>query len=266
MACLGLWLTWSAVARADPSVEASVDPPDSAQPSESTEPREPAWCASELEVWQDEICSYIPENLPQDRPTTLVIYLHGVIQPGTTWQYGPQRGMVRAANKHGFAVIMPRGRRGIGPGSMRDWWTWPTSARAQTQVEQAILQQWAQARAWLEQRLGKPFEKVYVVGFSNGAYYAASLALRGVLSVNGYVIVAGGSAQAASQGGAQATHRPPIYIGYGHRDSVGQDCRSLGQALARLRWKHRIVGRPRVGHLMTDSQIEEAMEFFRTIP
>ena len=33
-----------------------------------------------------------------------------------------------------------------------------------------------------------PFDEVFVVGFSNGAYYAGSLALRGKLDVAGYAV------------------------------------------------------------------------------
>ncbi len=254
------WVAWHPTALAQEPVS-PVEAPASASPSD------PPWCAPELEVLANEVCAFVPENLPADSPRTLVIYLHGVIQPGTTWQHGPEKGMVRAAKVHGFSVITPRGRRGIGPGSMRDWWTWPTSARAQSQVEQDVIDEWMYAKTILEHRAGTPFDKVYVIGFSNGAYYASSLALRGRLSVDGYAMIAGGSAHSwARRSAAQVTHRPPIYVGYGHRDTVGKDCRELGSALQSLGWRHRIVGRPRVGHLITDSQIREAMDLFRSKP
>ena len=47
------------------------------------------------------------------------------------------------------------------------------------------------------------------------------------------------------------------------RDGGGGPARELGEALETLRWKHRLVGRRRVGHSMTDEQMREAFQFLR---
>jgi predicted esterase len=231
------------------------------QTAEAAEP-EPSWCAPELEALSEEMCAYTPAGPAQSAPRVLVIYLHGVIQPGTTWQWTQERAMVRHAKVHGFTVITPRGRRGIGPKTMRDWWTWPTSVRAQAQVEDELIHEWMLAKALLEVRSGQRFERTYVIGFSNGAYYAAALALRGKLPVDGYAMLAGGSAGYLRAHANKTRHRPPIYVGYGQRDSVGDDCRRLGATLRALGWPYRLVGRPGVGHTITDSQVREALELF----
>src|SRR5688572_14029627 len=134
------------------------------------------WCAPEFEALAGSVCTLPAGEAQRD---TLVIFLHGVIKPDTTWQHQQQRAIARGARVNRFDVMMPRGRRGIGPKGMQDWWTWPTGVAAQQKVEPEILQEWSGARTELETRRGSPYAKVFVFGFSNGAYYATQLALRG---------------------------------------------------------------------------------------
>lgn len=218
------------------------------------------WCAPELEELGEGTCV-----AGDPGAGTLVIFLHGVIQPETTWQWSQQRAITRGARANGFLALMPRGRRGIGPAGMRDWWTWPTSVAAQRQVEQALLDEWADARRRLEQRRGRAFERVLVYGFSNGAYYASSLALRGRMEADGFAVFSGGSApQHLKRIAAGVRRRAPVYVGYGEKDRGARGpARELGEALDALRWKHRLVGRRRVGHSMTDEQMREAFQFLR---
>ncbi|MEB2310828.1 MAG: hypothetical protein OZ921_13000 [Sorangiineae bacterium] len=240
-------------ARAEPAPE---------PPRPATAPEATPWCAPELEALADGLCSYAPEGESATR--TLVVFLHGVIKPDTTWQYAQERAIVRGAKRHGFSVIMPRGRRGIGPKGMQDFFTWPTSVKAQRAVEAELLAEWWSARAALEARSGRPFERVYLVGFSNGAYYAASLALRGKLAVDGYALFAGGAGARYLVGPAKHTRRrPPIYVGYGLKDPAHHDPESLARALDELGWRHRARARRGVGHTMTDAGLAEALDFFR---
>ncbi len=249
---------------AQPAASASA-PPDasSAQPSEA--PAEQRWCAPGLPALAHDVCYHEPSH-PDAQHRTLVIFLHGVVQPGTTWQWAQQTGIARAADQNGFTVIMPRARRGYGPGNMHDWWTWPTSVAAQHQVEDDVVSEWMQAKQTLEARAGRPFDRVYVFGFSSGAYYGASLALRGRLEVDGYAVFAGGSApDGAPRWAAHVRPRPPIYVGYGEKDATAKrDTRRLANALRALHWPHRYVGHRNVGHSMTDSQIREALALFES--
>ena len=247
---IALWMSTAGQAR-------SPAPADSA----------PAWCAPELETLPGETCFFAPKDAAESASSTLVIYLHGVIKPDTTWQFTQQRAMVRHAKVHHFSVIVPRGRRGIGPKDMRDWWTWPTSVRAQALVEEDVIHELVQTKALLEQRNGRPFDRTYVFGFSNGAYYATALALRGKLPVDGYAVMAGGSASYLTRHAQGTKRRPPIYVGYGERDATAsRDCQRLGAALRALGWRYRLRGRRNVGHTMTDSQVAEALEFFARSP
>ncbi|HEY3235599.1 MAG TPA: hypothetical protein VGJ84_12855, partial [Polyangiaceae bacterium] len=148
----------------------------------------PGWCAPELESLSDSVCYVSPSGKSQ----TLVIFLHPLVGVGSNWQWDQQRWFARLARSLGFSVLMPRGRAGIGPGRSQDIYAWPTSQKMQEQHEDTIIAEWMQSKRVLEQRQGR-FERVLVFGFSNGAYYAASLALRGRLPVDGYGVFAGGS-------------------------------------------------------------------------
>ncbi len=239
---------------------------DEAEPSQESaggyESDEVRWCADELVALSERVCVALPNRVRQ--PPTLVVFLHGVVKPGTGWQWAQQRALARAAAVHGFVGVMPRGRRGHGPRGMEDWWTWPTSAVAQRAFEGELLTEWAMAEHALVGALGEPFARRYVLGFSNGAYYASSLALRGRLAADGFGVFAGGSGAEYLVAAARSVEaRPPIYVGYGQRDETARrDARHLGAALRTLGWPCRVVERPRVGHTMTDSMVAEALSLF----
>jgi len=166
--------------------------------------------------------------------------------------------------RYGFAVLMPRGRPGIGPKTMESWWAWPTAAAAQAAHEDALVAEWDAARAELERRTGKPFERVFVFGFSNGAYYATSLAMRGRLPVQGYAVFAGGSgAKYLERAGAGTKQRAPMFVGWGGRDPAHRDQEALARMLRRMKWPSKSLGQKRAGHAMTDEQVTQAVAFLR---
>jgi len=230
------------------------------------EPR--AWCAPELEVVSEGVCFHAPAKADDgpDGRRVLVLFLHSLVAVESNWQWEQQRLLVRAADKHGFSVLMPRGRRGIGPGRAPDVWAWPTSPRAQEEVEDELLEEWARARATVEARQGFRFERLLVFGFSNGAYYATSLALRDRLPADGYGVFAGGSGgKYASLLGSRTTRRAPIFVGYGTKDPARKHMQSLASTLKRLGWRHRVKSEP-VGHLVTDAQLAAAVRFLQLSP
>lgn len=240
-------------------VSAPVSVPD---PASAAAPAPTSWCASELEALPNDVCAFIPPKESKG-PRTLVIFLHGVIQPDGTWQWAQQRGAARLAARYGFTMIAPRGRRGTGPKGMEDYWTWPTAAAVQRATEGVLIDEWLAAKSELEKRSGKPFERVFVFGFSNGAYYATSLAMRDRLpSVNGYAVFAGGSGAAyLRSAGARTKRRAPLYVGWGYKDRDHREQEKLGKMLREMRWPALARGAKGVGHAMTDAQVDEAIKF-----
>lgn len=248
----------SSPASADPA-PASTSGDPVAQP---TAPPDVPWCNDAVEKLTDSMCHFSPAKPGEAAPTKLVIFLHGVIKEGTDWQYNQHLALVRAAKANGFEVLLPRGRVGAGSKKFSDHWNWPSSAEGQKTVEAEVLAEWMAAKATLEERNGRPFEQVYVFGFSAGAYYASSLALRGRLQVNGYGVFAGGGAPKGVERWARGVRpRPPIYVGWGGKDKAKKDPQRFAKALKAMGWKHKAVGRSKVGHSVTDAQIREAMAF-----
>jgi predicted esterase len=192
----------------------------------------------------------------------LVIFLHSLVGARSSWQWEQQRVMARAGKKLGFAVLMPRGRVAIGPGRAPDVWAWPTSVAMQEQHEAALIEEWLTLKRTLEARRG-PFASVFVFGFSNGAYYAASLAVRARLPVQGYGVFAGGSGGKYMRVLAGRTQvRAPVFVGYGTKDPAHRDQEALVALLADFGWKHRSKAAP-VGHMVTEDQLAAAFHFLQ---
>jgi predicted esterase len=224
------------------------------------------WCAPEFEALAGEVCAFVPPR-ESDGPRTLVIFLHGLVVPGSGWQWNQQRAAARAAGAHGFAVLMPRAVRGRGPKAMGDVWGWPGGASAD--VEAAIVAAWQAARAELEARDGRPFERVWVFGYSSGAYYASSLALRGRLAgggplrVDGFAAFAGGggASPAIEAAARRARARTPLFVAWGERDRSHRDPMRLAAMLRRVGWPAKGEASPKAGHAMTDAQAAAAVRF-----
>ena len=114
-----------------------------------------------------------------------------------------------------------------------------------------------------DRREGAPFDEVFVMGFSNGAYYASSLALRGRLEVDGYGVFAGGSAPKGTVSASKGTKtRKPLFLAIASKDETAKKGRELAKALKELKWPHRVASAP-VGHVVADSQLEQGLAYLR---
>jgi predicted esterase len=237
----------------------AVVPQRSVFGGEPTAKAPPAWCAPELESLPGDVCWF--EGPGAGGKRTLVLFLHGLIKPDSTWQWGQQRGIVRQAKRFGFSVLAPRGRRGVGPGGMTSV-AWPSPAALK--VEPALIEEWTRARRAIDTRRGKPFEETFLLGYSNGAYYGSSLALRERLDIDGYALIAGGSSTAELRNAAQtAKRRVPIFVGIamGDKSSSG-DSRGFGALLGAVGWPHKIHASS-AGHEVADRQVERALAYLR---
>ena len=155
---------------------------------------------------------------------------------------------------------MPRGRLGLGPGGATDVWAWPTAQRTEAEVEPSLVAEWTRARAAAEERHGT-FERTFVFGFSSGAYYGASLALRNPIGADGYAIFAGGSGSKWKATNARSvTNRAPVFVAYGTKDPSRRDPQAFARLLKELDWPHRLDSAP-VGHTVTHEQLRRAVEF-----
>ena len=220
---------------------------------------QPAWCAPEMDPLTPDVCHVTGTPDPDGR-RTLVIFLHGVIAKNTLWQWLQERGIARSAKLLHFVAIVPRAPR-VGPGGAGGF-AWPGLALQKGVDEGALVDEWAAARRMLEERNGAPFDEVYVVGFSSGAYFATSLALRARLDVDGYVVLAGGAPGASS---VEPDRRAPVFIGVCARDRASApEARQLGRDLAARGWPSRIDEEP-VGHGVNDVHVVHAFKWLRDV-
>ncbi len=198
------------------------------------------WCAPELAELSDHVC-YFDGGTPADGRRTLVIYLHGALATRPGFAYMQQRAMVLHAQKHAFTVVIPTGPSdGVG-------YVWPSSATDVKDKEPAILAGIQKARGGVEQRVGHPFDETFVVGFSSGAYYGSSLAIRSALDVDGFIVLAGGSSW-AQRGEASGKIAKPVFVGVSAADPLSAShSRGLAGALNGMGWPYRVEER-RVGH------------------
>jgi predicted esterase len=213
------------------------------------------WCAPEVSELSDHVC-FSDGGAPADGRRTLVVYLHGLLATTPGFQWLQQRAMAFHAKRLGFTVLLPTSPKADGA------YVWPTSLAAREQQEEAIVAGIQKARADLEQRLGHGFDEAFVVGFSSGAYYASSLAVRGVLDVDGYIVLAGGASSAVRADRA-TTKRAPVFVGISAADSqTAGHSRAFAAALANMGWPYRAEER-NAGHMVDWAFMSHGIQWLR---
>lgn len=229
-------------------------------------PREAEWCIEGLAALDDETCVAIPNRPARE----LLVYFHGITPPlkesaqKTTVQTTVKNASVRA----GVVGVVPRGRRGIGPTDAKDWWAWPTSSDAHVKHAREIVESLKQTRARLEILAGAPFERTYLAGSSNGAYFLTALALHGDLERLGFMVDGVGAMSGGGTGGippaALADKKPiPMYVGFGvHDEETKKNASGLVTLLTTARWPHQRAEHA-VGHGAREIYLDEAFAFFR---
>jgi predicted esterase len=229
------------------------------------------WCVDGLSPLDEDVCYLLPP-LAERKHRRLLIYLHGIVppQPVSPQKHTVETAVLRASARAGAAALVPRGLRGIGPGQANDWWAWPTAPAAHAALTPSIVARWAAAKRKLEAIAGAPFERTYLAGSSNGAYFLAALALRGDLVALGFAVDGFGAMSGGASGGrapdSLAIHaRRPFYIGFGTYDEETRtNVRSLVTALEAAHWPVRIAEHP-LGHGANEVYLDEAFAFWDAI-
>jgi predicted esterase len=200
---------------------------------------EKPWCGPDVVELSDHVCYADGGTAPSGRHT-LVIYLHGMLANTPGFQYVQQRALAIQAKRLGFAVLFPTSPL------VEGGYYWPTSGTAQKAQEPGIFAGIQAARTALAARLGHPFDETFVVGFSSGAYFGSSLAVRSALDVDGYIILAGGSSWGRPTD--PAAKRAPVFVGISAADrQTAEHSRAFAGTLAALHWPYRVESRD-VGH------------------
>ena len=203
---------------------------------------------------KDDVC-YI-DGRGKGQRKTLVIWLHGVIAKGTNWSHNHQHMLARVAKYTNVEMLFPKGE--LGP----SLYAWPGTAAAQEKSEQALIDQWMTAKTALEKREKRKFDEVFVFGFSSGAYFTSSLAMRGRVDVDGYATFAGGQSQQVSPTATE--HFAPVFVGVCANDrTTAAHSRAFAGSLATAGIP-RMVSEQKIGHDLSEVHFIQALSFLRS--
>jgi predicted esterase len=211
------------------------------------------WCGSDSEALPNDVC-YVDGRKKGER-RTLVIWLHGVIAKNTNISWSHQKMLRRIAKQNGVELLFPHGT------SLDTVYGWPGTIDSQEKSEQALIEQWMSAKTLLEKRDNRPFDEVFVFGFSSGAYFASSLAMRGRVDVDGYAVLAGGQPMPARATAVE--HFAPVFVGVCANDrTTVSHSRAFAGSLAGAGIA-RMVSEDKIGHDVSELHFVQALTFLR---
>jgi predicted esterase len=222
-----------------------------------TQPPDPPadWCAPGFEPVEGGGC--IAASRMALKPQPLIVYLHGrYARDAAGEETDRQRRLGAHANARGFAVLALRGMLGACTAAeLANWFCWPSNER-NADAAPIFVEGWARALAAAEQRAGQSPER-FLLGFSNGGYFAGLIASRGLLRVDAIVIAHGGPIEPVyAQGG-----KPPLLLLSADEDVAQDEMLRLDEDLTREHWPHDSDARDG-GHGLSDEDIEAAVTFF----
>jgi predicted esterase len=209
-----------------------------------------------------EACLALPPGAPSDVP--VVLYLHGMFPSDYPQQsLIAQRELATMATARGFALLVPRGRLGLcdWKPELLNWYCWPSTMRT-AQLAPEIVQGWTPLWKALDDRLGGSADrprKRFVLGYSNGGFFAALLAARGDLPFDAYAIAHGGAVEPCW---FDPSRPAPMLLLSAEGDQWQAPLMAeLHERLDEASWpnEHRIR---QGGHALTAGDIEDALGFF----
>jgi predicted esterase len=214
---------------------------------------EPAadWCATGFEPIEGGGCfAASPET---GRP--LVVYLHGRYDADASAdEVDRQRRLASHAASRRLSVLALRGRIGlcVQP-ELANWFCWPSNPRNANAAE-AIVDSWTPALQAARQRAGA--SKLFLLGFSNGGYFAGLIASRGLLDLDALTVAHAGPVEPP---GPRA-RKPPLLLLSADDDISQDDMIRFDEELTGERWSHDSYARFG-GHALTDEDIDAALTF-----
>jgi predicted esterase len=215
-----------------------------------------SFCAGGLQPLADGACYAAPRDAPDDAALPLVIYLHGLFERGPMEdeEHDRQRRVARQATARGFAVLALRGTEGACHSEQTALVCWPSNERSAEKAP-AFVEAWQPALQFAERR--HRFSETFVLGFSNGGYFASLVAERALYKANAFVIAHAGPVEPVRGVGS----KPPILLMSADEDISQEGMVQLDDELTRDDWPHEHYVRDG-GHALPDSDIDAALTFF----
>jgi poly(3-hydroxybutyrate) depolymerase len=225
-----------------------TEPPPNLASSES-------WCPDGFEVGPQDTCFAIPEAHGKDTP--VLVYLHGMYAghgSAEEWK------LVHTAAQRGFAVVIPRGKRGLcaWKAELKDHFCWPQEAE-DPHAFKTVVADWERVLWQVDALLEGGTHNRYVLGFSNGGYFASYLATHGMFNAHAYAIVNAGPLAPPPK----PEKAVPILL-VSARDDTDQapKMKELHDSLSKAGWAHAFCARPGV-HALAADDVDAALKFFK---
>ncbi len=193
-------------------------------------PEAPAdWCATGYEPIPGG-CLAVPASSPH---APLLIYLHGRYEKGqSAEETDRQRRVAARSTSKGYAVLALRGRLGgCGAAELSTWYCWPSNEHTVGTAGE-VVETWQGVLDETEGRVHP--EHRFVLGFSNGGYFAGLLASRGLVQADAYVVAHGGPVEPVEA----AMGAPPLLLLSADDDVAQDDMLRLDAELAKAHWAH----------------------------
>ncbi|AKV01655.1 hypothetical protein AKJ09_08318 [Labilithrix luteola] len=214
-----------------------------------------SWCPDGFEVGPQDTCFAIPDA--HDKNTPILVYLHGMY---TGHGSAEEWALVHSAVGRGFAVVIPRGRRGAcaWKAELKDHFCWPHEVDDPPSFK-AVVQDWDRVLWQVDALLEGGTHKRYVLGFSNGGFFATYVASHGLFPADGWAIVNGGPLEPTPK----APKKTPMLLVSAQGDSEqGPKMKELHDSLAKAGWTHAYCSRPGASALATED-VDAALRFFK---
>jgi poly(3-hydroxybutyrate) depolymerase len=214
-----------------------------------------SWCPDGFEVGPQDTCFAVPETTTKETP--VLVYLHGMYAGhGSPEEWR----IVRSAVSKGFAVVVPRGKRGLcaWKAELSDHFCWPQEVE-DPQAFKNVVAEWDRVLWQVDAILEGSSHKRYVLGFSNGGFFAAYLAEHGLFPANAYAIVGAGPLEPARKAPKPV---PLMLISAQDDPDQGPKTKQLHEGLAKAGWTHAYCTRPGP-HPLAGEDMEAALRFFK---
>ena len=166
-----------------------------------------------------------------------------------------QRRLAARATALGYAVVALRGRLGTCTSpDLASWYCWPSNPN-NANAGPEFVEGWKAALETAQERAGS--RQRFLLGFSNGGYFAGLIASRGLLDVDAFVIAHGGPVEPVQP----RRGTPPLLLLSADDDIAQDDMIRFDEELTRTRWAHDSYARAG-SHGLTDGDIDAALTFF----
>ena len=214
-----------------------------------------SWCPDGFEVGPQDTCFAVPETTTKDTP--ILVYLHGMYAGhGSPEEWR----LVRSAVARGYAVVVPRGKRGLcaWKAELKDHFCWPQETE-DPQAFKNVVAEWDRVLWQVDAILEGGSHRRYVLGFSNGGFFASYIAEHGLFPAQAYAIAGGGPLEPPQKPGKTV---PVILLSAQDDATESAKTKELHEGLAKVGWPHAYCTRPGT-HPLAAADVEAALRFFK---